>query len=100
MSLPKFDRARKSIDVEGEVVLIRSLTRKEVAQAQQLQKAAGVEEGGDWSELEIFVIACGTDTPVEEAREWVAATDNSIVPIISDAIRELSRIDEEAHKSD
>ena len=47
MSLPKFDAQRKSIDVDGEIVLIRSLTRKEVAQAQQVQRAAGVEEGGD-----------------------------------------------------
>lgn len=100
VSLPKFDRARQSIDVEGEVVLIRSLTRKEVAQAQQIQRAANVEEGGDWSELEIFVIACGTDTPLEEVREWHAAIDNHIAPLISNAIRELSRIDEEAQKSD
>ena len=99
MSLPKFERARQSIDVEGEVVLIRALTRKEVAQAAQIQKINGVEEGGDWSELEVFVVACGTDTPLDEVREWFATTDNHIPPIISNAIRELSRIDEEAQKS-
>jgi hypothetical protein len=95
VSLPKFDPERKSLDVDGEVVLIRSLTRKEVAQAQQL----GAAGGGDWSELELFVIACGTDTPLEETREWYAKAPNHVPATISDAIRELSRIDEEAQKS-
>lgn len=100
MSLPKFEPQRKSIDVDGEIVLIRSLTRKEVAKAQQIQRGDNVEEGGDWSELEIFVIACGTDTPIADTREWHATVDNGVVSSISNAIRELSRIDEEAQKSD
>jgi hypothetical protein len=92
VSLPKFEPQRKSIDVDGEIVLIRSLTRKEVAEAQQLA-------GGDWPELELFVIACGTDTPIDEAREWYSKSPNHVPAAISTAIRELSRLDEEAQKS-
>jgi len=99
VSLPKFDPPRKSIDVDAEIILIRSLTRKEVAQAQQIQLSAAVADGGDWSELEVFVIACGTDTPLDDVRDWYGKAPNHIPPIISGAIRELSRLDEEAQKS-
>jgi Asp/Glu/hydantoin racemase len=93
VTLPKFEPQRRSIDVDGEVVLIRSLTRREVAQGQQLSS------GEDWTELEVFVISCGTDTPLEETREWYSKAPNHVPGVISSAIRELSRLDEEAQKS-
>lgn len=97
MTLPKFPHEHASVDIDGEIILVHGLSRREVAQAQKLSRAA--EDTGDWSELEIFVIACGTDTPIEEVRDWYGTVPNHVAPTVSNRIRELSRIDEEAQKS-
>lgn len=94
MTLPKFPARKETVEIDGEFIPIRSLTRGEQAQMQQI-----VEGGLHWSELEMAVIAAGTDTPLDEVREWYAATPGDVAEQLSDAIRVLSRISEGAQKS-
>lgn len=94
MSLPKFPARRETIQIDDEFIPIRSLTRAEAA---QFQKMVAAEV--DWAELEMAVIAAGTDTDLDEVREWYKATPGDVAERISTAIRVLSRLDGEAQKS-
>lgn len=94
MSLPKFPHRRSTVEIDGTFVEIRSLSRGEQASLQKV-----VESGRHWSDLEKEVIAYGTDSTLEEVTEWYANTPGDICEAVSDAIRVLSNISEEAHKS-
>lgn len=94
MSLPKFPARRETVEIDGEFIAIRSLTRHEQAQFQKMV-AAGVE----WDELEMAVIAAGTETELEEVRDWYRATPGDVAERLSTAIRVLSGLDGEAQKS-
>lgn len=94
MSLPKFPARRETIEIEGEFIPIRSLTRAEAAAFQKM-----VAADSPWDELEMAVIAAGTDTDLEEVRDWYKATPGDVAERISTAIRQLSRLDGEAQKS-
>lgn len=94
MSLPKFPHRRETVEIEGSFIEIRSLTRAEQAHLQSV-----VESGRHWSDLEKEVIAYGTDSTLEEVAEWYANTPGDICEAVTDAIRVLSRVTEEAQKS-
>lgn len=95
MSLPKFPLPRETVEVDGEFLQIRGLTRAEAARFQKM-----VEAEVPWDKLEAAVIAAGCEVTVEEAEEWCAATSSHVVVAVTDAIKRLSRLEEGAEKSD
>lgn len=94
MSLPKIPPPRSTVEVNGELVEIRGLTRAEAARCQKM-----VEQGAAWADLEIAVVGYGTDTPTDDVAAWYEATDGHAVEALVDAIKTLSRLDEGASKS-
>lgn len=94
MSLPKIPAPRDTIELEGEFFEIRGLTRAEAARCQRM-----VEAKAHWSDLEIMVISCATDTPKDEVADWYEKTAGHVVNELVAAIRTLSRLDEGASKS-
>ena len=94
MTLPAFVTQHATVDVDGEEIKIRSLSRGETAQLQNM-----VKKGADLADLEVFLIPAATDTPKDEAKSWYETAPNGVVPPLIEAIRVLSRLDEEAQKS-
>lgn len=94
MSLPKFPAPRTTVEIDGEFIEIRGLTRAEAARCQKM-----VEGAQDWAALEIAVIAAGTDTAAEEVADWYGKTPSHVAEELFNAIRVLSRIEEGASKS-
>lgn len=93
MTLPKIRPDHETVDVGGELVDVRVLTRGEAARMREL------EEAGDRAELEIAVVAAATDTPIAEAREWYRATPTWAVEELIGHVMRISRLDEGAQKS-
>lgn len=94
MTLPKVSTSFETVDVAGSLFDIRCLTRAESARMQKL-----VAADTDPAELEIECIAAATDTPVDETREWYAATPAWVVAELIDHIQRISRLSGEAQKS-
>lgn len=94
MALPKVPQAHRTVDVEGVLFDIRGLTRAEAA---KLQKMVSDDRPG--GELEIAMVAFGTDTPIDEVEDWYSATPAGAVGELLEAIRDLSKLDEGARKS-
>lgn len=95
MALGKVATSHETISVAGTLFDIRVITRAEAATFARMQR----EHPEAQDELEIAVIAAATDTPVEETREWYAATPGFAVEELLVAIKRLSRLTEEAQKS-
>jgi hypothetical protein len=94
VTLPKIQTSFETVDVAGAVFDVRCLTRAESARMQKL-----VEAETDAAELEIECIAAATDTPVDETRDWYAATPAWAVAELIDHIQRISRLSGEAQKS-
>jgi len=94
VSLPKILTAHETVEIEGEAFDIRALTRAEAARCQKM-----VRDGVSLADLEIAVIAAGTDTPRDEAKAWYETTPSHAVDQLIIAIKDLSRLDEGAQKS-
>lgn len=94
MTLPKILAAHETIEVDGAEVDIRALSRAEAARFHKM-----VADGKTMADLEIAVLAAGTDTPIDEAKSWYENTPSSAVDQVLTAIKNLSRLDEEAQKS-
>lgn len=94
MTLPKVATTFESVDVAGAIFDVRCLTRAESARLQKL-----VAADTDAAELEIECIAAATDTPVDEARDWYAATPAWAVEELINHIQRISRLSGEAQKS-
>lgn len=95
MSLPKFLATHRTITVEGQDIDIRSLSRAEVGRIRKM-----ADDGASLADLEIAVLAGGTDTPIDEVKAWYEDAPSPVVDPIIAAIRELSRVEEEgAQKS-
>lgn len=95
MALPAVALPRALVDVGAdEKVAVRALTSPEMGDIRRLIDAE------DLAESEILIVAYGTDTPVEEARDWYQAVPRFAVQAILDRVEELisSRV-EEASKS-
>jgi hypothetical protein len=82
MSLPNLPLAAATLEVEGQTVSYRSLSR---AQALKLSDYMGNMEAQD-----NFVIACGFGVSEDEARTWRDSTSFENVQKFTDAILELS----------
>lgn len=94
MSLPKVYAAMETVEVAGEQVTLRVLTRAEAARFQKMVQA---DAPGD--ELEIAVIAAATDTAVADTRDWYQATPAWVVEELIGHIQRISRLTEGAQKS-
>jgi hypothetical protein len=95
MTLPKILARHDTVTIADQEIDIRTITRAEAA---KLQKMA--QDGAAGGDLEIQMIAFGTDTDPAEVKEWYAATPTLAVEELLDAIKQLSRFgDEEAQKS-
>jgi hypothetical protein len=84
MALPVVPHRRSYVDVGDEKVEVRSVGRVEGAKIQELIEA------GDALESEIHLLAFGTDTDLDEARAWYAATPYDVVQIVLEEIKALS----------
>ena len=93
MSLPDISVSRDTILVEGNKVPVRGLTRGENAQVSRLIDAKKLEEA------EILILAKGTDTPEDEARNWYAETNSGVVDSVLRAIQALTGLSSEDSKS-
>jgi hypothetical protein len=94
MTLPKILVPHDVVEVDGQTFDIRALTRGEAARFQKM-----VADGVSLADLEIAVLAAGTDTPKDEAQAWYEATPAHAVEVVITAIKDLSRLDEGAQKS-
>lgn len=83
----------KAVLPDGSTVGIRSLTRDEVLESQEL---------GSVGEQDTFLIATGMTDPqmsLEDVAAWAASADAGELVAVSDAIAELSRLRQGAGKS-
>lgn len=94
MSLPKIYAAVEQVEVAGEKFEVRVLTRADAARFQKM-----IQAGAPGDELEIACIATALEMPIEEVREWYAATPSWAVQELLDAIQRVSHLDEGAQKS-
>lgn len=94
MTLPKFLTPHTTIVVDDQEVDIRGLTRSETARFNWM-----VSQNKSMAELEVAVIAAGTDTPADEVKAWYETTPSHAVEAVLTAIKDLSRLDEGAQKS-
>lgn len=94
MTLPKIHAPHETVDVSGSIFDVRVITRAEAARFHKMQEAEAPKD-----ELEIAVIGAATDTPLDDVREWYAATPTWAVEELLGHIKRMSRLDEEAQKS-
>ena len=94
MTLSKILPEHRTVKIEGQEFDIRALTRAEAARFQKI-----VRDGAGLAELEIAILAAGTDTPLDEATAWYETTPSHAVDQMIDAIKEISRLTEGAQKS-
>lgn len=87
MPLPVAPIARGTVEVAGEAVAIRSLTR---AEALAMRDLSGEDDANRLGE--IFLIAHGTDCPEDEAAAWWDASDAPDVQTLVSSIAILSRL--------
>jgi hypothetical protein len=93
MALPKVAMPTATVDVDGQAVHVRGLTRGENAEVSRLIDQKNIEAA------EIFCLTKGTDTPADDAADWYADTNNADVERVLNAIGDLTRLDEGASKS-
>lgn len=89
MSLPQVAVRRETVEIAGEKVEIRALTRAEAVRVKQL-----VEK--DLAAGERFIIQCATDSAASEVEEWYKAVEAGVVDALIDAAVKLSGIGEGA----
>jgi hypothetical protein len=94
VTLPKYHTAHETVDVEGELLDIRVITRAEQARFQKMVEAETPKD-----ELESALLAVATDTPIDEVRAWYATTPGYVVEEIMGHISRISRLGEGAQKS-
>lgn len=93
MSLPKVVAKTSTVDVDGQPVPVRGLTRGENAHVSRLIEEKKLEAA------EVFILAKGTDLPEHEAKEWYDTTNSGVVDSVLKAIQKLTGISGEAQKS-
>jgi len=91
MSLPNLPLRKRTIDVGGETVSVRGLSRAEAVQATALL-ATSVEE------MEIFIISVVFGVEIDEAADWYASASQGGAGVILDAVADLSGLDEASGK--
>jgi hypothetical protein len=95
MALPKATPPTEIVKLpSGGKVTIRGLTRGEALRLSKLADKAKTGPG----DLEVAVIAAGTDTDPDEARKWYADAPSADVQVLVDAVTRLSGMDGERGK--
>lgn len=94
MTLPKVPAQFETVEVGGAMFDLRSIRAGEAARFHKMQESKTPRD-----ELEMYVIAAATDTPLDEVREWYVATDRWVIDELIPHIKRISRLDEEAQKS-
>ena len=74
----------------GQEVEVRGLTRREVLGAEDLDERRELEGLGRAERYEVYVMACGTDSPLDAARTWYEAAPSAYVDPIVSRISHLS----------
>ena len=87
MALPAAPLARGTVEVAGQMVEVRSLTRGEALEIRALAGEPDADRRG-----EILMIAWGTDTSPEEAEAWWRASDPVAVQKLVRGIAVVSRL--------
>lgn len=87
MALPAAPLARGTVEVAGEMVEVRSLTRGEALEIRALAGEPDADRRG-----EVLMIAWGTDTSPEEAEGWWRASDPVAVQKLVRGIAVVSRL--------
>jgi hypothetical protein len=82
MALPVVQLPNDSLEIGGERVEYRSLSRSE---ALKVHSYVGNED-----EAENFILSCGVGCTVDEARAWRASTDLKTAGLLVDSILVLS----------
>lgn len=83
MALPKVAIARDQVEIGGQTVDFRALTRAEALKV-------GTAYKDDPDSAESFILACGVDCTIEEARTWRNSTPMSEAGKLIDGIIVLS----------
>lgn len=93
MALPSIPLPTSSIKIDGYEFEIRGLTRSESLRIGRLIEA------GDKEAAENFGVACGTNTPEDETRQWRNSVPSGVVQELINEISKLSGLFEGADKS-
>lgn len=93
MTLPALPTRSEVVEVDGQDVKVRGLTRHEAFLVQR------ITADGDIEGAEVQILAAGTDTPPEEVRAWYQGASNEQVGVLVDAVVRLSGLGEAARKS-
>lgn len=91
MGLPSIPLPKDIVEVGGDKVEVRGLSRAEVIKLQTFN--------GDMDAVENFVLSCGTGVSEDEAKEWRGAVPADEAGNLIDRIVELSGLTEGASKS-
>lgn len=92
--LPAPDLGREWVEFDGHKIECHGLTRGQVVKVHQLVDKKDVKGA------EIWIIACGTDNPEAEVRDWYDEAPSGFVQVLIDAINRQSSLSGEARKSD
>lgn len=86
MGLPRIEPPRRRVELpDGTTVEVRGMRQRDVLAINDLP-----EGPGRTSEVEIHTLACGTDTPPDEARAWYESVPSTFVAPLVKAIADLS----------
>ena len=97
MGLPAFDPIRRVVELPGGVALeVRGLTRREFLE----RPVAEDEDNIDVAELEVYMLAKGTDTPIGDARSWYDTAPAAVVGPVVEAIYAASGVTVDEGKGD
>jgi hypothetical protein len=98
MSLPTIPLPSDSVQLSaGDPVPIRSLTREETFHLSAMKRAdldamTPADAEALTTDAEVYIIACGTDTPEADVRAWRAVTASDDVDALLSAIGKLSKL--------
>jgi hypothetical protein len=88
MSRSKLEKRRpKQIEIDGEQVLVRAMTLREVREVQRLQKDKGIADSED--EVVRFVVSSCVINP-DGSKVYDTSEDPGILDIPTDTLREIS----------
>ena len=85
MALPQFSIPTDMLDIEGQTLTLRGLTRGEIIKLKNFE---------DEIEGEIWTLATGLELPLDEVRAWYDKAPTMIVQKIVKKIVELSGLDD------
>lgn len=86
MALPVIPLPTAEVEVDGQMVAVRGLSRAAAIRLSTQFTEATADDA------EVFVLAQGTGVTEEEARQWLGSTDVETAAIVLNKIVELSAL--------